>query len=445
MAWSILAGTALFGNTVLGVRFFAVVASLVTTLALAGLAREAGGGRRAALFAAVLFQLVPVFQGTSVLMTIDGPFLMCWTLAAWAGLRILRTGGESKGPWLALGATIGAGFLFKYTMLLIVVAFALFAALGKRWPRTPRSVAGLLAATATAGAAMSPVFFWNQRQGWPTVRHLLGHLGLAGGDLPTTGESWDPLWTLEYIGGQLAMIGPFAAFLLVRSITRVAHRASPERLYLILLGLVPLVFYLGVSFLADVEANWPIAGYLTAIALAALTLEASWASRADLQRAWTATTAFGIIAAIVLHGLPLFSAIPQVGPRLPLHRVTGHRVLAEDVDGVLRDLELKTGNRPQVVTDHYMTASLLAFYLPGRPVVRCASAWLGGRRTQYDHFVDTRIDGPDRLAGPLVMVGADEAAWRSFLPGEQLENHGLAGVGRGRRAVFSVGGYGERR
>ena len=51
-------------------------------------------------------------------------------------------------------------------------------------------------------AATAPVLVWNAQNGWPTVRHLLGHLGLPGGDVPAAqshaaGYHYELSWTLE--------------------------------------------------------------------------------------------------------------------------------------------------------------------------------------------------------------------------------------------------------
>ena len=54
-----------------------------------------------------------------------------------------------------------------------------------------------------------PVFIWNAQHDWSTVRHLMGHLGMQGGDIATPeAKPWSPLWTLEYVGLTLAACGP---------------------------------------------------------------------------------------------------------------------------------------------------------------------------------------------------------------------------------------------
>jgi hypothetical protein len=126
---------------------------------------------------------------------------------------------------------------------------------------------------------ISPIIIWNAREDWPTVAHLLGHLGLKGGDMPVKqgdghGFHYNPLWTLGFIGTQLGMIGPVLLIagrqILVwrRSASSNAPDHAAER-FLIANSVPIITFYLLVSFIAEPEGNWPLAGYLTLFPLAA--------------------------------------------------------------------------------------------------------------------------------------------------------------------------------
>jgi hypothetical protein len=95
----------------------------------------------------------------------------------------------------------------------------------------------------------------------------------------------------------------------------------------------------------------------------------------------------------------------------------GARDLAAEIDALRhalrpdRDLN-PAGLEPMVVAQHYGRASLLAFYLPDRPVVYCSSSRMGGRRTQYDFWPDTDLDDPALLGRPGVLLGASAGQWR---------------------------------
>ena len=125
VAWAIALATALFGDVEWAVRLPAMVASSVGSVAAAGLARDVFPDRRLMLASAVAYQTMPGLFTTGVLMTIDGPYVACWALAAWAGWRALAQGGRAA--WIALGLALALGFLFKYTILLLPLGLALFA------------------------------------------------------------------------------------------------------------------------------------------------------------------------------------------------------------------------------------------------------------------------------------------------------------------------------
>jgi hypothetical protein len=104
-----------------------------------------------------------------------------------------------------------------------------------------------------------------------------------------------------------------------------------------------------------------------------------------------------------------------MGAKIPVHRLTGMREHAAAVHAQLQGLADSTGLDPFVMTSHYGRASQLAFYLPGRPTVYCATSQLGGRRTQYDHWPHTDLSNPattDTLRGrPAVLMGRKPRGW----------------------------------
>jgi hypothetical protein len=101
--------------------------------------------------------------------------------------------------------------------------------------------------------------------------------------------------------------------------------------------------------------------------------------------------------------------------------VSGHRDFARAVTEEIRRLTRDTGGSPFVVASSYGQASLLAFYLPGQPVVFSATSYLGGRSSSYDYFHDTRLDEPLLEGRPVVLVGGDADAWAGAFSLEGLE------------------------
>jgi hypothetical protein len=107
-------GLSIFGLSLVGLRLFSVIAQAMVVVVAGLMARELGGGRLAQVTAAVAVALstLPLFEGTEFqYTTFDN---LWWVLIAYFVIRLLKT--ENPEWWLAIGATIGIGFLTKYTM-----------------------------------------------------------------------------------------------------------------------------------------------------------------------------------------------------------------------------------------------------------------------------------------------------------------------------------------
>lgn len=424
----------------------------------------------AAVFAALAFSLAPALQMAGVLMTIDGPYVACWAAAAWAAWRASMLGQARL--WAVVGAAIGAGFLFKYTMLLLLPGLVLWTWHRRRGsvpaqadampaPPRPASSVWLAAGAGLAMLGLLPVLVWNSQNGWLTWAHLLGHLGLKGGDMPVpaSGSSggWSPLWLPEFAGQQLGMIGPVLVLAAVAAIKgwRASRKAARSGVsidprwagqgYLLWCAGPILVFYALVSLMAEPEGNWPMAAHATLVPLGAWWAADALAARREARRAgrrhirgarglWHATIVYGVVAAALTHRADLaaaalagLNAVPAfrsafvglVGrePRdFALGRLMGAAELARGVGVLMDDLERQTGRRPIIIAQHYGRASQMAYYLRDRePVVLCVASLTGGRRSQFDlwaHASPWRVDLGGR---PGVALTSDGAHAREFL------------------------------
>lgn len=493
-AWTIFASTSLLGTSEFGVRAPAAIAAAVMMLALALLARDIvrrsmpadASGReagRAAVYAVLITLAIPAYHAAALLMTIDGPMLACWAVALLAAWRVhescrgLGPGGgsdaasESGGPvahapgsmgWASvLGAALGIGFLFKYTILLAALGIGVFFVLTRRG-RARSVLPAVLVALIAFAACIAPVLIWNAQRGWPTIAHLLGHLGLPGSDLPQQAGAarrpYSARWTLEYLGVLLAMAGPIvvAMFIVVRAVFRGAGSAGEGSaamragVVLALCASLPVfVTYLVVSFFTDVEGNWPIGAWVSLIPITAAFAPGAIDDYRDRIKQWLALPpsartrqgfvrrkpetafqlalhlgiGFGIVAGVGMMFLGPLSRAPVVGPLIPIHRITGGRELAAAVDRLRQPLENETGKQPFIVGARYTHTALLAFYCKGWPAVFCAGSRLGDRRSAYDDFADTDLTHTDLLTRPAILVDAgryaDSDRWSRALQFEQ--------------------------
>ncbi|MFM9995363.1 MAG: ArnT family glycosyltransferase [Phycisphaerales bacterium] len=446
LAWSVAASTALAGDTEFGVRLPAVLFAAVGALGIAALARSATGDTRAGFFAAACTLLTPAFQLGGILLTVDMPYVACWAfacLAAWHALT--RASGRA---WIALGLCLGIGFLFKYTILALLPGLVLFGILRRRDLRlAPRASLWITAAAALFGLCTLPVVIWNARHGWPTLHHLLGHAALPGGDMPAQNgraiHSFE--WLGEYLAAQAALIGPVLAviaFAIARASapavrTRDGGEAWSGRLLLICAAAPILIGYMVLSLWTQSEGNWAVAGHAPLLALAGWGVaEAGTRRRAaprsrrhPLWTAWRVSLVFGVVLGFgplkldwvdgawamrrVEAGLRWMGWLGEGRTLVPMGRLAGARAMAADAAELGERLREETGREPFYVAEHYGRASLLAFYLPGRPIAYCSSHQSGkGRRTQYDFWPETDLDDLGRLGErPAVLIGSTLERW----------------------------------
>jgi hypothetical protein len=343
--------------------------------------------------------------------------------------------------WLLMGAAIGAGFLMKYTIVALPISWLIFAT----WRRSRLNlsenwIGWCLGGCLLAASGMLPVIIWNAQNDWSTIAHLLGHLGVKGGDMPVTQGSgtwrYDPLWTLSYVGGQIGMLGPmiFIALLGLRQVMRGDWGETAR--YHLACAVPLLAFYFLISFITEPEANWALGSGITMAALAGSIISRSlfhWQQRVDdwlripeprprhglflrrpqslVRGLWLATLAVGVGTAVVIPSLnPLGEALGRIVPR---SRLFGAREMAAHVEK-LRD-DLPSASSPFVIAMHYGRAAQLRFYMKGHPLIYCSGRRLGhGRTTQYDLWSDTDLCDPALNGRAAVVVGGEREKWTPF-------------------------------
>lgn len=414
VAWAIGVSTALLGASEASVRLPAVLFSAGAMACVAGL-----GGllapkvKRAPLYALLVYLCVPAYHGVALLMTIDGPMIACWlagALGAALALRGLMRGERALGAHALLGAGVGIGFLFKYTVLLMALG-VVCAWLGSRRSMRARWLPGVAVAIGVVVLCASPVIIWNQRHGWPTVSHLLGHLGAEGGDVAVHADdnrAWSPLWTLEMIGAQMLLVGPALWLMALGMRARGEEHDETKHLRRLLVwcGGPTLTFYLGVTLFTRAQGNWPIAAYSTWAALAGVVLARS--ATGWTRGIWHWTIGYGLVAAIGMLMLPAIASLPGVGRVIPMRRLSGAEAAAEEVQRQMQAAQLVD---PIIIANRYQRAGLLAFYLDGRPRVYCAQHILGDRPTSYDDFPDTDLRDPALIGRDAVLIDGGERRW----------------------------------
>ncbi len=458
VAWVIAFVTTLFGDAEWVVRLPAVISSAIAAISIAGLAFDITRNVRIALLSTVAITIIPAYLALAMLMTIDGPLVACWSLAAWCAWSAAVR--NRWWCWPALGLVLAVGVLFKYTILLLIPGLIIWAFIQRTRIRAPLS--GLVLCCTLAALATLPVILWNANNDWATVKHLLGHLGFAEGNQQAalTKKSWayNPLWTLTLIGTQLAMIGPVLVLGLLEGIRALRQRNTPAgadtawlgESFLLACSLPVLIFYLLVSFVTEPEGNWPIASGVTLTILAAMRVaratQVLTAARNWTRFVWRTGIILALLLCVATLRLDLLAKVPGLG-FIPAGRFTNAHLMGNDIARLVNILRTRSGQEPFIIANHYGRASHFWYYTPGNPRVHCSSSLMpGGRTTPWDFWPALSLHDPALLGRPAVVSGLSAFHWKQVF--ERVERVGLiAGdhkvnkKGKPSRPVYLAFGY----
>jgi 4-amino-4-deoxy-L-arabinose transferase-like glycosyltransferase len=449
IAFLIRTGTAIFGDTALGVRFGAILAGAVASCAIVVMSWRLADGDStnantatgpsglllsdAGVRAALLLLVIPAALVGFVIATPDAPLLAAIALTLAALERAIAAPARSRdafGWWCAAGVTLGLAFCSKYTSVLIP-AGVLVALLTRRDLRARLATPGPYVATLIALLVLAPTLFWNSRHEWISFTFQLHHgLGQTRGSI--AGRE------LALAGGQLGLISPVLAVLAIIAVARALRRVADPRRYLLAIVATTVVAFFALSALRrPVEANWPVPALVAALPLLAAM------SLSRRSRGWlVAGATLGAICIAFVAAQATLRVIKVHPRRDPMSRAQGWSDLAAATN---RAKATATGcSAILFAADRYQDASELAFNLPDHPRVFALN--LGGRANQYDLwpsiYATARaadcalvvVDQGTNGEGVVKRIGAD----MSMIVGNAVMQ--WYGVPVGRRTIWLVHG-----
>ena len=386
-------GTALAGDTALGVRLMGPLAGLIGSLMLADAANRLYPVQRPGVAAAALLNATLMLGVGTVTMTPDTPLLFFAVATLWALARV------EADPrwWLAVGVAVGAALDSKYTGALLAVAPVLWLAGQRRWDglRTPYLWLG----AAVAAALFAPVVVWNAQHSWVSFAKQGGRTG-----------DWQPQAAVQHvtelIGGQIGLATPLIFALFAAGLWRATASARRDKSGLLLASLaVPgLVVFAEHALGARVQANW-LAILYPPLAVGAAVVRARWT--------WAAIgLGFALTAVVYLQGTMAPFPLPRRADPT-LIRLAGWGELATDADR----LRHANGLAFLASEDYSLAAELAWWAPPGVAVVGAEARWRLFRleaappRTGLLLISDRRRDGPDPAvwADPVELGGLTRA------------------------------------
>ena len=365
IAWFIRFGTAIFGDTNLGVRFAGILAMLATQLLLADIVRRVTHDFRAIVLA-VLMPEAALYYGLLMAKVSPDVALIPFAVAmVWALIRINESGDGRW--WLAAGVFAGLALLSKFTVLMLipaVLAFMLVPGWRRRWLLSPYP----WLAAVFALVLFLPVLIWNAQHDWASFRfQLVRATATHEISLPTV---------VDFIGLQFGLVGFILLPVVLSGISLTAwrgyFRGDAVAILLSTAVIVPFGYFFWKSLSLRVGDTWPMfiwpAGFAaTAINIAMLPREGfpAWMIRSTISWANTAiVSGIAVVVAVFLY----YVATPWnfIGKTDPIGGEAGYEQVADRAQA-----ELQKIGGTWIATTDYRTYAMLRWYFNGRvPVIQ---------------------------------------------------------------------------
>lgn len=363
VAWVIRAGTLLLGNSEIGVRIGGLALVVVSTWLVNALGRL-WFSRRAGLWAALLFQVIPVYFIYGVLTTPDVPLMCFWLLTIYLlSIAVLK---DRPSAWYGAGAALGFAMLSKYTALFLVPSALLFLVADRAHRKCLLRKEPYLAFFLSL-IIFSPVIFWNYQHQWASFAFQFGRRVFGEEMINPVRSARHSL--IEFLAIQLGSIFPTFLAILALSFAIALYFTIKDRgsrwKFCLFFSFPTLVFFFVYGIGSAVNVSWPLPGYL-ALLIAAHTCYRylSFKSGQKFKIAQRKMLVFSVYGLPVLWALALFH-MTLVIPFVPVNKsIIGWRELVKTLERELGTIEVGKDKGTFIVgLDRKDIASELAFYM----------------------------------------------------------------------------------
>jgi 4-amino-4-deoxy-L-arabinose transferase-like glycosyltransferase len=383
IAWFIRFGTAIFGDTNLGVRFSGIVSMLVMQLLLADIVRRATANNIRAVMLALLLPEAALYYGLLMAKVAPDTALLPFAVAMlWSLVRLAQS--NDGRWWLAAGLFAGLAALSKFTAVMLapaVLAFALVPDWRWRWLRSPYPYLALVIAI----AVFSPVLIWNAEHDWASFRFQA---------VRATAEHPFLLRTVgEFIGMQFGLVGfvllPVTSFGTVLTAWRGHRSREPVAILLSTAVIVPFGYFVWKSTTLRVGDTWPM--FLWPAGFAAIAINVTrmpfegwsvWLIRSTVFWARTAIGS-GIVFVVCVFLYYMLAPWNLIGRTDPIGTEAGYDIVAARTMS-----QVQATDATWVATSDYRTYAMLRWFLRGRgvPVIEI------NERGRFQGFADPGMD-----------------------------------------------------
>src|SRR2546423_2116869 len=417
IAFAIRTSTAIFGATEFGVRFWSPILGAATSLLLYYFTRKLFN-ERAAFWAIVALNAVPLFNVGTLVMTIDPLSIFFWVAAMFAFWLTLERTPNAKALWFATGLLIGLGFLCKYTNAFELVSVALVLALVPRHRREFKRP-GLYLLLGACALCLIPPLIWNYQHTWITLSHLQSRGGLD------QSLGIHPLELLGFLFAHFLTFSPLLFLALAWAVVANWRRARQQFkvLYLFWFGLPVFAFYFLLSINDQAAPNWDVLAFVSLAVLAA----AYWTERLEASRAARRFLSWAIVLGLCLSlfvmdtDLLRSMNLPFPHHRDPADRVRGWKSASRAVETIRAEMEPKIGTPVFIIAEQRDRASEMAFYFnhkraegPGHPPVYIVESQDISNQFSFWPRYDEFVEAPPNIPLPDGEVYSEEEGVNLF-------------------------------
>jgi 4-amino-4-deoxy-L-arabinose transferase-like glycosyltransferase len=365
IAWFIRFGTAIFGDTNLGVRFAGIAAMLATQLLLADIVRRVTHDFRAVVLA-LLMPEAALYYGLLMAKVSPDVALIPFAVAMIWSLIRLNESGDGRW-WLAAGAFAGLALLSKLTAVMLlpaVAAFMLVPDWRRRWLLSPYPWAAALIAI----VLFLPVLIWNSQHDWASFRFQFVRA--------TATHEWSLRTVGDFIGLQFGLVGfillPVVLWGLALTAWRGYRRGDAVAILLSTAVIVPFGYFILKSLTLRVGDTWPMFMWPVGFAAAAVNIAMlpregwpAWMIKSTISWA-NAAIASGIVFVVLVFFYYVVSPWNFIGRTDPIGGEAGYEAVVDRAQA-----ELQKIGATWIATTDYRTYAMLRWFFNGRvPVIQ---------------------------------------------------------------------------
>ena len=207
VAWLNWLSAQLFGHTTFAIKFPALVAGFITSIALYCTALDLFKDKAIATLSSVMVYFMPFYYSVTLFHSTDSFLVAFGMISFYFFQKAIRD--DKLQQWILVGVFLGLALLTKYSAVIIGVSYFVYLLFYQR-----KLIPKIILSGVVTILFLLPILIWNIQNDFVTFKHVFNYTDGGG----SKNNSINVLKYLnafaEFAGGQLAMVSPFLVWLL---------------------------------------------------------------------------------------------------------------------------------------------------------------------------------------------------------------------------------------